>query len=539
MSFDLPSANTPLELFIEGGPLASMCRSRCGDLCIQRKGVFSMNDGNLSLAKVMSLGNAGVSHLDYQLADTPWDSKRFALGAGIDVVTGEIAKTAVEPFEVDKGFTQDVEFKYQMVRSETEMESVIDVSTKGKYNIKAVDIGESTEFLQEVSYSETRHTVIARLVIGSPTMRVAEPSAYRLTEDAQKLMRGNPRKFREVYGDYFISGQTRRAEFMVVYSFYATDSGRLRDITSHLDVSVEGLFSKEGTVKLHEKTRQSGVNVSISVHMLGLGEAAKLKDRPSPGQLPDIAEALAWFVKHAVGRAETAQFTHYSLFDSHFPATVEVPADHFSALKQLYGHLWLLRSRFHGMPEHYQRDVRDRFTRLESNITARKGELAKDPAQVAKLDEEACSLLHDIQLVCDRKDFYLRVLAAREAEGEQLRGEKSAKRQQSWMYGLSSDLHTEAVVIQREEKTFREGFRHPLGSKRKGNLSFGDGSNRLIVGMQVRSNWSDGTGGTWRTDQSHFLLEHHATVHVESEGSRGCDWTAVCYYVDANLYRFG
>lgn len=498
-----------------------------------------MGNESLNLATVMDLGKIGISHLDYQLADIPWDSRRFALGAGVDAVTGEIAKTAVEPFDIDKGFTQDVEFKYQMVRSESEMENTIDVSTKGKYNITSVTIDESTEFLHEVSYSETRHSMIARLIIGSPTMRMAKPSSYWLTEDAQKLMREDPQNFRSIYGDYFISGQTRRAEFMVVYNFSSTDSSKLRDITSHLDVSVEGIFSKEGAVKLHDKATQSNVEVSISVHMLGLGESAKLKDRPTAEKLPDIAEALAWFVKHAVGTAEVAQLTHYSLFDSRYPTTVDISSGHFVALKQLYARIWLLRARFRTMPEHYQRDLRERFTWVESTVMSKKAELARDATLVASLDDEARNLLHDIQLVCDREDFYRRLQTARGAEGGQVPGEKSSKSQQTWMYGFSSDLHAEAVTIHREEKSFREGFRHPLGSKRKGNLSFGDGSNRLIVGMQVRSNWSDGTGGTWRTEQPHFLLENHATVHVESEGSRGCDWTVICYYVDANLYRFG
>jgi hypothetical protein len=439
---------------------------------------------------------------------------------------------------VGERFTQDVEFTYHMVRSQSDMESLIDFNTKGKYNISSVTVSERTSFLQEVAYSETRHSVIARLVIGTPSMQVAAPDQYRLTPEAIAMMRDRPERFRDIYGDYFISGCSRRAEFMVVYKFSSSDRSSLQDITTHLDVSAEGLFSKEGTLRLRQKAHDKGVEVSVTVHMFGLSEAADVDSRPPVEALPDISEALAWFASHAVGTTEVAQLTHYSRFDNDYSLSIPVPPEDFPALKELYDKLWLIRSRFHNIPEYYRRAFRERFSRLESAITARKNELPGKQALIRELDGEAHNLLHELQLVSDRMDFHARLREHRRAEGDALGGKHSSRSKAQWLYGITSAEQSEAITIHSETQHFERAFKHPAWSKREGSLVFGDGSKRLVVGVLITSNWRDGTNGVWKTSQKHFSLETLATVSFESEAGRGCNWTVTCYYVDADLYRF-
>ncbi|KAG9588726.1 hypothetical protein KCV01_g12519, partial [Aureobasidium melanogenum] len=481
-----------------------------------------MGNEKLDMAGLMDEVRKERSHLDYQLSEVRWNQRSFGLGFGVDAVTGEIAKQAIEPVQVKGELTRDVEFTYHMVRSQSEMQSLIDASTKGKYNIKSVTISESTQFLEEVSYSETQHTVVARLVVGSPAMIPIPHDSYRLTPDARTLLQEQPERFRDVYGDYFISSYSWRGEFLVVYKFRSYDSIKLRDLTTSLDVTVEGMFSKEGTVKLRKKAEEHGVEVSINLHMSGLGPVAPGDERPAAGGLPDIAESLAWFAKHVVGKPEMAQLTHYKLFDNRYPSSISIATDDFVDLKGLYEKLWLIRARFHGMPAFYQRNFRERFNRLDAEVTSKKTLLPGRKDKVAELDQEARDLLHELQL----------------AQDNWLKGDKSCKQQTSWLYGMSSDERTEAVTIYTEEKHFQEGFKHPVWSQRRGSVDFGDGSKQLIVGVEVRSNWKDGTNGIWWTSQPHFVLEHNATVHFKSEPGRGCNWSVKFHYVDADLYRF-
>lgn len=497
-----------------------------------------MGNEHLDMAALLDESGREQSHLDYQLSDVRWNPRSFSLGKGVDAVTGEIAKQAVEATAPRSELTRDVEFTYHMVRSQSEMQSLVDVSTKGKYNIKSVSISESTQFLEEVSFSETQHTVVARLVVGSPAMLPIDHASYRLTPAAQTLMREHPERFRETYGDYFISSYSWRGEFLVVYKFRSHDSSKLRELTTTLDVTAEGLFSKEGTLKLRNKAEQHGVEVSINIHMSGLGPLAAGEDRPASGGLPDIAESLAWFARHVVGKPEMAQLTHYKFFDDNYPASVPIAPDAFVSLKGLYDGLWLIRSRFHGIPDFYQRNFRERFNRLDAEITSKKNHLPGQREKVGELNQEAHNLLHDLQMVCDRMDFHARLKTVRQAQDNWLKGDKKSKDQTHWLYGMSSDERTEAVTIHSEERHFQEGFKHPVWSQRRGSVHFGDGSKRLIVGVEVRSNWKDGSNGTWSTPQQHFVLEHNALVNFKSETGRGCNWSATFHYVDADLYRF-
>lgn len=482
-----------------------------------------------SLASAISLAMQGTSSLNYQLSGVPWESERFALGAGVDAVTGEVAKMAVDPFTVGTAPSREVQFSYEMVKTDSDVEKIIDTTTKGDYNIYGVTVEASTKFLEKLSHSETSHSLVACLTIGSPAVRVAAPSDYRLTNEAAAEMKRDPKGFRSKYGDYFISGMATTARFRVIYNFSSSDSKSLREFEAGLDISAEGLFSQGGTVKLSNQANSKRVQVSVSVSMTGLGEKAKLGDHPEPKSLTDIAGAAAWFVQNADGAPTTAQLTHYSRFDNACPTTIDVGQNVFVQLQLLYRHLWAVRSAYYSIPEIYQRDLHDRFVALDSEITSGKRTLARDPKAAKKLDDRTVDLLRDVRLVVNRMDFYRRVAGIRESAAKRPGGNGA------YMVGFSEAGGFDGVTVHSASRDIKEDWH--IGWREK-TEDFGDGSKWLIVGMRVTPNWGDGTNGEWNAEQDNFLLEHTAGIHFKSEYDRGYDWTATCYYVDADLYQF-
>jgi hypothetical protein len=133
-------------------------------------------------------------------------------------------------------------------------------------------------------------------------------------------------------------------------------------------------------------------------------------------------------------------------------------------------------------------------------------------------------------------DFYSKVKnAIRQEPAKDVKIDEEESGPQIWMYGYSVYSKSDAVVIHQTTKNYTEKWQF---GRREATLEFGPDPNSLIVGWQVISNWGDGTNGTWYKANDQILMTNHGAVHVRSEYDRGCDWSVVFYFVDAEDYQF-
>jgi hypothetical protein len=495
-----------------------------------------MSDATVSALAAFLHPDEQRSSVDLRKSQVPWD-KSYVLGSGVDAVSGAKCNQALVNFTLPDA-TPQLSFTFLKVTSKKEMEEAIKVSADGKYNIKAVTVGTSTEYMRKVSYSETQHTIVAKLTIDYPYPPKVAQSVYKLDEKVVADM-ATPAKFRALYGDYFISNMTRKAEIQIVYNFTATSSSEAQEFTQSLDISMKGLFSQEGAAKLDSRSKEKNVRVEINAYCFGLKEGVKL----ATSRVDDISKVdavIEWFLKNAAGVPVTAELTHYSQLNPEYPTWIAMAPERFGALKGLYNHLVLLDANISDLPEFYLREVKPAFDKLNNTVKASKAQLPTAPdSEIKKLTDSADELMRKVRRVKDRATFYARVLAERKAQHGNSRGTKDTDERSVWMFGFSSDMAGQdgSVTINVDAQRLNPPDWTGAGRHEK-HMSFGDGTKRLIVGMKLENNWGDSTGGRWSSDQDDLILVTSVAIKLESGIFRACDWTVTCFYVDAEDYRF-
>src|SRR5262249_57777670 len=159
------------------------------------------------------IGDASTK-LDQVISGIPWGDA-FTHGAGVDALTGAISASALKPFTPEQRKTKSSYERYSFIQKQSELELEVETSASGKYNIEGVNVNASASFLSKIKFSELCMTLVAQYE--SRYDGYDEASSYQLTDEAKSQI-GDPAKFREVYGDYFISGGRRSSLFTAVYT---------------------------------------------------------------------------------------------------------------------------------------------------------------------------------------------------------------------------------------------------------------------------------------------------------------------------------
>ena len=467
-----------------------------------------------------------ITELSPVVAGLPWGDG-FALGAGVDAITGELSGSALERFTVTEARVKSSSEHYRFIQSDSDLNTEVEVSASGRYNIEGVEVSASSKYLTKIKYSELAITLLATY-----ELRYAEydvPSAYALTPAARELLR-EPAKFRHAYGDYFIAGAQRRARFTAVYTCQSQSVERMDEFKASFGAEAPEVFSAEGSARFLQAASSHSISISADLFMEGFEGT-----QPSGPWTPrTIMEALTWFKEHQRGLHMATLLQHYSTLEPTYPRSVAVAPDVFVELRRLYVSLWDVRARYGSCPAVYQSQLERQFTNLTSEIEANQSILATDVAKRGACQQSADVLQSALDAVFDREDFYFKVLKAAPTEPAKDQHVEEGTGQQTWMYGYSAYTKSPAVVIHNAELHYSDSWQ--VGW-RETTLQFAN-DRALVVGWEVVSNWGDGTNGQWWKTLDRNLLESRAEVHVKSLYDRGCDWTVRIYWVDRALYEF-
>lgn len=476
----------------------------------------------------LRVGGAAKTELDQVVSGLPWQDT-FTDGAGIDAITGCTMGSALKPFEPKERTVKSSSEHYRFIQEDSELIREIETAASGKYNVEGVSVSASASYLSKIKFSELNITLIAEYE--STYDGYDEATEYELTDKAQKLLT-DPVKFRQAYGDYFISGGRRSSRFTAVYVCKASTSSSMSEFKVSFGGSAPDIFSVEGSARFMESTKNNKISYSIDVFMEGYEGTP-----PGAPWTPEkILEALKWFKENEVGIDLRAKLKHYSTIEPEYPRTVDVDPDAFIDLRQLYTKIWCIRSRYTSLPVYYQDQLKQKYIDVDSGVEAHQNTLPVDANQRHEYQGKADELLSMLNDISARMDFYYKVLELVSTEpgnGQEIT--ETATGQQIWLYGFSTYSKSQAVTIQKWESRYHEDWQ--IGF-REHTFEFGPDGNYLLVGWQLVSNWGDGMNGTWMKTIDRILLTNHAAVHVKSQYDRGCDWSVSFYFVDAKDYQF-
>lgn len=481
-------------------------------------------------AKPANPGN-GTTSLDKSIEGLPWSSG-FNLGVGVDPVTGGLAGTPFTPpmvTSVDKKSSKDTAM---YISSEEDLNQEVEASVSGKYNIQpGMSANASTSYLNKVSYSENSTTLVLKHTI---SFGYEEAVNFQFTKEARKLMDEQPKKFREAYGDYFVSAQEKGAQFVVLYKLTASSAKELNEFKASVGVQADELMSAEGSTRFQREASKKNIKMSTDILMEGYTGTP-----PGGPWDPDkLYQALDWFKANAAGIPTKFQLKHYVTLNPNFPTTIDIDPNVFVELRQLYDNLWEARSLYNGLPKDYRDRLRVRYRAFEDGVSAQgRKALAKNLEARQGLNQTSNVLLAELHTIAARRDFYFKVKAA--IKDEPGKGAANGCRKEAWTYGFTTyDKDPVAVQIKSERQNYAEDWR--IGWRENTFQLAPDKENsKLIVGWQVISNWGgDHNGDWWRESANNILLSKSGLVHVKSEYDRGTNWSVIWYHVDSKDYLF-
>ncbi|WP_149195235.1 hypothetical protein [Luteimonas suaedae] len=469
------------------------------------------------------------SSLEPTLIGVAWRDV-FHLGAGVDAITGNtISVGALEPFRTIPGRSQVSTETIETILDFASMRKRLEIATKGDYNIGAVAIDESTRYLTEIRQSALEITYVVEYVVVDAAYDEAPETGYRLTEDAQRLMR-DPARFRAAYGDYFVASRETGSSFRAVYALKARSEANLKQFESSAGVSAEGLFSKAGSTHFESEANALDIEVTSSVHMLGVSDIA---DQPVVSSPQDVPGALRWFKAHRASVPQLAKLVHYSALQPGYPRSVDIGPSVFVELRNLYSLLWDIRGLYGSLPKYYAEFYSDAFNEFDSSVVAKHAILPKDRQERAALRGQGDALFSQLMAVRSRQRFHGQVLQARNSEpGQGIKTEES-RTDNHWAYGALASPDPDNIHVFSAANRYAEG--EHVGWRAK-TMEFAADPRFLVVGWQVQANWTDGSDGYWQQASTTNLLQHYAAVAVHSRYHRGLDWTVTFYYVDAEPY---
>jgi hypothetical protein len=352
-----------------------------------------------------------------------------------------------------------------------------------------------------------------------------------LTDEAKALL-SNPARFREEFGDYFVSGVRRFSRFTAVYRCQSSSAESMEEFKASLGAEVPDLFSVEGSTHFKNLTAKHNVSVDIQIDEHGfIGESPY----SPPWDTAKILAELSWCKGHLGGSPFQARLSHYSLLAAKYPQTVPIAPSVFVELRQLYTTVWDVRTRYESCPPAYKDQLKKDYTALTEGVAANKTVLATDGEKRVEYQRLADALLAKLDDIYARMDFYLKV--QRTIGTEPARGSEIVEGTgvQTWLYGYKEYAKSAAVSIATTEMRYAEQWH--IGY-REHTFEFGPNGNNLVVGWQVISNWNDGTNGSFWKDTDRIIGTNYAAVHVKSRDDRGCDWTVRVFYVSAKDYLF-
>lgn len=473
------------------------------------------------------------TELDPIIIDAPWLGT-FSPGAGVDAISGKIAATAVESCKWTPPGGNISHTHIRLIQNEHDFGLEVENSLSGKFNIEDISLSSANSFVCKIAYSALTCTLVAEHHFESTGYE--EGFNYKLSPTALAALKRSKDDFRKIYGDYFVAGARKKSRFLALYILKSNSFQEMVDFKREIGASIYNVLSADGSTKFNQAATNHNISISVDLIMEGVKEDYIPPEELTPQAIP---KALSWFTQNMDGIPAYAKLIHYSALSTEISITVDVAPKIFLKLKSLYQLSRHIDGRYSSIPAKYQGVLGDLRNAFHYELELNQAVLAVNSKVLENISALGHKLKSALDAICARMDFYYEVstlIASEPASKDKLIPNTAPD--QKWVYGYTSAMRRDAaVVINSTQKKF-----HADASPFSVNeclLSLDENRDRLVVGWEVCSDRGYAHNGSWRKESGSILLSHQGAIHVQSEGSRGCDWVVTFYYVDSADYDFG
>ncbi|MCU0785052.1 MAG: hypothetical protein MUF81_13595 [Verrucomicrobia bacterium] len=478
----------------------------------------------MRLQSTQVTANENNSALDTTIT-IPWQPG-LELGSGIAAVSAKQRKRAVEPIDKgDENRTKNVMTGLMLVQTAEDVAELIDLSAKLSFDVHQIQGDLVTKFVNKVRVSRQRCSIVARQsIVYAPQIK----GPYKLTDEAAQEKAAEA--FRRTYGDYFVAGQIKAADFVAVYDCEALSQDNLTEFTTEVGV-LTGKFDATTAATLAASASKFKVRVNCTVLQRGVANDAQAEVSLDPQDVPKL---LNQFAKDAVGEPQMAVLWHYSLVGGVLKPVMDIPPSVMVNLADLHVKLCSSQVMINSCPPLYKVKLSDEYNKIKTAVEAASDALLdeKDPKLIELLGQLNDWQQH-VRLIFDYEKIFNRckeIKANTDSEGE----ENGTKWR--WDAGVIAYEDNPDVEIEKWEKPLQVSG--AFMQSQELDCIFPEKENgRKIVGYQVQANWRDGTCGKWeRVDGG--LLTNTLRIKTKSQWARGMNWTVRVYHVDSKKMRF-
>lgn len=466
------------------------------------------------------------------ISDVNW-LKDFDLGVGIDAVTNIVHKSAVVSTKrANKKETGHSGFTaVKIIKTSKELSELFSFELGGEYSVKSLDFSNSYEYLKSVKCSEKELSVI--IIDKRYEKEYADQYDFRLTEEASKFLKNSPDRFRDEYGDYYISDVRNGAYFFAVYHCIATTSEELSEFNAELSANHD-LLTLTTSEKFQKIMKEHNIKLELNLFYSGCKGTIPYDNVKNA---TDVGNALQWYSTHLQFVPQYARLTHYScLPKSKVSNVIPYSTDKILEIKSLYTNILQLYSDVQYVPKDFS-SITDTVIGLYNQIMMSLSKITFNDEYRQECNAKVSKLQKNLQNL-------FRLLAAKKLEPKAMVKQKTNENIFIWEFGCFDCDNSQVEKIpfvkkggwmwQERDIKFNAAPQNKDGKKGEEQPK----TPIIILGYRMTSNWTDGTGGDWWKLSNHGILDNELNLHISSYHTRGCDWLCEICYIKKELAKF-
>lgn len=470
-----------------------------------------------------------ITKLSPTLVNLP-PNDAYRIGAGINVSTGELSAVSAlkdEP-HVKKVQANTLKKNVFQVCNDEEFKRTLDISGEAQLNISLSKNSFSTQYLNDISYSETSISYVCLIQdessVYSELVNRPELSEQGLKLQDEDAINGSD-SFRRTFGDYYISGSKVGSKLVGVYTCKASTSKELNEFKSSMESTYGGLFSVKANQKFKQEASKYNVSIELKIHMLGA-------DLPKDSSvLSDLQKAEDWFMSNRNPVEVVYMATHYATIPgSKLKMEVNCSHETFARIGFLRGEIQRLQVRYASLPGNRAKFNGD-YEYLLNTYSATKNALT-NPDSEKTLDDlilrcEELHMLFDNQYA--KSDFIKTQINSKEPKGKVDMDRKEIYRTGFTSTDAPENLHD--VHLVKFVKEYKIGYR--IGH-RTHEFDFKDDS-LIAVGYEIESKKED--NGYFQVKSGKSLGTSELKVSIRSGYDRGINYKVTVYAVKRNEFN--
>ena len=318
----------------------------------------------------------------------------FEFGRGYDLVADQLKTSALPAnLTIIKSQAASAQTFRSLIKDQASFDKEVSASVSGSGTADGVTLTGSAQFLGRVQFSSLSSTLVASWVqVYSSFDNVSSPT---LTEAASAQV--GQKEFKINYGNYYISGGRRQAEFTAVYVFSATTANDLETFNAAIGASAQDVFSAKASLDLQSKASSS--NVAITTYIVcspATGNPPVATKTDGSVNAGDVMSYLEWFQANAEDGYLIAELALYNTIDTRISPVVAISPEFWVDLRNLSGSLIRATQMYNSLPRAIQSTFEQDLNGLQTRMETSRPSFEHHPELMTTVQAAATTLINEI-----------------------------------------------------------------------------------------------------------------------------------------------